>query len=140
VGIFHAPEFARDDFNRLVPADGLVTGLAPGLRIAFATGTGIEIHPLERRPDAILGIQPVSLGKDEGRKIEFPGRRVALSVGLDGPGPEVALLGHQGTDTDDLPVLHSDRYRAGIGATGEILCGHVLGPRRAPTYLPGLWV
>src|SRR5208337_2862999 len=87
--------------------------------------------------ETVFGIEPLSFGVDVGREVEFLGGGIPFAPGRNGPGSEVALLGHERTDPDDLAVLDVNRNGTGIGTAGKNLFRHTNsssgkagGPRR----------
>src|SRR5208337_1508682 len=75
--------------------------------------------------ETVFGIEPLSFGVDVGREGEFLGGGIPFAPGHNGPGSEVALLGHERTDPDDLAVLDVNRNGTGIGTAGKNLFRHI---------------
>ncbi len=85
-----ADDLVGHHVERLVPADGLVAGDAAVLDVAVALG--IEVHPLERREDALGRVDGGPVGHRPGRRRGLAGRRERPAPGLDGPRRSVAVV------------------------------------------------
>ncbi len=103
----------------LVPADGLVPGDAAVLDVALALG--IEIHPFERREDALRRVDGGAVGHRPGRRRGLAGRGERPAPSIDGPRRSVAVVEIQGQDPQDLAVLDIDEHRSPGGAVGVSL-------------------
>ena len=99
-------DLARHDVERLVPADPLVAGDAPVLRVPLALR--VEIDPLHRVEEPVRGVdhrlEDLRVGGD-GR---LPGRREGSAPGVDRPGGRVLVVELDGRDAEDPPVLDVD--------------------------------
>ncbi len=102
----------RDDVERLVPADSLVTGDAAVLRISLAIRVEVDtLHRIKnpvRRINHRLGVLPV-----RGQR-GFARRRECLAPGLDAPRLRIIVVEADWCHTDDLAVLDVNGERAAI--------------------------
>ena len=118
-----ALHLAGDEVQRLVPADPLVAGLAPVLRVPLPVG--VEVHPLHRVEDPLVRVDARAFGQREGSDAGLARRSVLLPVYLQRPGGRVVVVEHERPHADDLAVLDVHPDRAAAGAVHEALFRHL---------------
>ena len=105
------------DVEGLVPADGLVAGLAALVDVAVTLG--IEVHALERREDPLGRVDGGLVRHRPGGEGRSAGGREVAAPCLDGPRGTVALVQLEGDDTDDLAVFDVYMNRTTRGQVGQ---------------------
>ena len=106
-------DLGRDDIERFVPADALVTGDAAVLRIALAVR--VEVDSLHRVQDPVRRID----GRLDGLAVRgerSPARRrELLALRFDRPRLRVAVVEIDRRHANDLAVLDVDEQRSAVG-------------------------
>ena len=130
--VLHAVDLADHDVGGLVPRDRLVAGDAAVLGIALAVG--VEVHALQRRLDAPVGVDHGLEAGRVDRVRRLARRRERLAPGLDLPRRRIdGVVEVHGGDADDLAVLHIDEDRApGRRIRQADYLSHVASPSLSP--------
>jgi hypothetical protein len=84
-----ADHLGGDHAERLVPADGLVAGLAA--LVGVAVSFGVEVDPLERRKDALRRVDRRPVGDGPRRECGLARWGVLAAARVDGPRRAVAV-------------------------------------------------
>jgi hypothetical protein len=99
--------------ERGVPADGLVPGLATLVDVAIALG--VEVDALERRQDALGGVDSGLVRYRPRRECRASRRGELAASRFDAPGRPVTVVELERNDTNDLAILYIHMHRTARG-------------------------